>query len=268
MNQDLYNKLMAQLAFQKRIVPGDTIKACMRIVSPSRNLGQVLLDFGHLDGSIHQKLHSFIQNLANRPDGQARIAEILGKSGNTQQNQPRQTPPQRSQAPSPAPARQEIPNSPPPRQQSPVSPPPAVAQPEPPPAEPNQPATRPDPPPEEFLPVKFRGSAGEGSLGTAIPQSLSPQSNLDEILLYTRKNAASDVALAPDNPIIVRRFSKLVPVTEAKLTAADIRRIIESALSPDDLASFMESGDLELAYSISGGGATASPSSNNALVGS
>jgi twitching motility protein PilT len=52
----------------------------------------------------------------------------------------------------------------------------------------------------------------------------------------------------------VRRFGKLVPVTEAKLSAADVRRIAESALPADDLASFKQSGDMELAYSIQGGG--------------
>ncbi|PIE02714.1 MAG: type IV pili twitching motility protein PilT [Acidobacteria bacterium] len=104
------------------------------------------------------------------------------------------------------------------------------------------------------LPESFEPQTGFGQLSVSIPQTCQTGSSLDEIFCFARKNQASDVHICPGMPIQVRRFGKLVPVTEGVLSQSEIDRKLRRAFGEKRLDEFMKSGDMEFIHTIEGGG--------------
>lgn len=104
------------------------------------------------------------------------------------------------------------------------------------------------------LPAEFRGQAGDGKPQIQIPQRLDQAESLDQMLLFARKAKASDIHISPGCPVNMRRFGQLKSVTKEPLTQAVIQQLFEGALTEAQMQAFYTAGDLELAYSIPGGG--------------
>ncbi|MDJ0841039.1 MAG: PilT/PilU family type 4a pilus ATPase [Acidobacteriota bacterium] len=279
-NKDLYNKLLARLVLNNRLLSREQLQACWSNVAPDKDLGQVLVEMQLLDFQNYLRLHNYIVKLPRQPDYREKVAEILGQGRRPpapQQQAPRQ--PQR-QAP-PAPSRADavpisgngpsIPLSEDPGGQiyqgqatpvqsprrAPPQPRDVPVQQEAPPADQaavQQP--RPEGPveTEEVLPAEFRGNTGRGKLQTAVPSALSADNSLDEILLFARQSNASDIMLSPGRPIMMRRFTRLIPAGREDLTADQVRRIIAQGLPSEQMERFNAGGDLEYAHAVEGGG--------------
>lgn len=244
-NKDLYNKLLARLVLNHRMVAREQVQTCWREVSKERDLGQVLIEKKLLDFQNYLRLHNYILKLPRQPNYREVVAQILGQNqaggqGMETPAQPAQAAPTQQQAP----AQTQAATAPAPTQTA----PPAQAQPQP------QAAPVPAQEDKDTLPAEFRGNAGRGSLSVQVPRAVNASSSLDQILLFARQNKASDVMIAPNNPLRVRRFSHLKPVTQENLSQEQVRRIISEGIPPDQLALFEASGDLEYAHAIDGGG--------------
>lgn len=104
------------------------------------------------------------------------------------------------------------------------------------------------------LPQRFRVSAGEGQLQQGIPEQLSGREDLDAMLLFARKHSASDLHISPNQPIHLRRFGKLIAVTQQPISPDQIRNMLQPIMQGEAWELFSKTGDLELAHSIDGGG--------------
>lgn len=260
--KDIYNQVLARLVHKQRLASRDQIRFCLSQVTPNKDLGQVMIEHALLDFEQYLKFHNYIHKLFSAPGGKDKIREILGQGGSGRESQGRVAP--RPAAPAPRPAMDSsqsfptVPNT----QSEASTPQPAVPthQPTPQHAVQNQgPAPQQQAPivvaqDEEVLPAEYRGSSGDGHPRENIPHQLNAGCSLNEILLFTRKHRASDLHLSPGSPIILRRFSRLKPVSSEPLTAQQIRDIITRGLSQEELAPFLACGDLEIAYTIPGGG--------------
>ena len=237
LSKDLYNKLLARLVLNHRMVDREKLQTCWREVTPEKDLGQIMIEYDVLDFQNYLRLHNYILKLAKLPNFREKAQEILG-----QQTQSRPAPAQAPAAPST------------PR-------PPETATPEPVPVTDPEPVVERESAPrverednEMPLPVDFRGNSGLGQLSLSIPRTLSANNTLDEMLLNARQVGASDIMLSPDKPILLRRFGQLVPANQDPLSEADVARVVEQGLPADLMDQFRRTGDLEYAYSIEGGG--------------
>ncbi len=104
------------------------------------------------------------------------------------------------------------------------------------------------------LPEDFLEPVGSGECSISSPTQLSVENSLDEIFVFARQQQASDIHISANNPIILRKFSKLIPVTEAKISKERIQKIIEEGVGQKLLSEFLECGDLEFVHSINGAG--------------
>jgi len=104
------------------------------------------------------------------------------------------------------------------------------------------------------IPKIVAGSRDIGELSIAIPETISPDNSLAEILLFARHYLISDVHLIPDAPITMRQYGKLIPVSDVKFTARAIEKTLMDGLPATEMDSFIKSGDVEFVYSIPGGG--------------
>ena len=107
---------------------------------------------------------------------------------------------------------------------------------------------------DKSLPSEFLGITGFGTLTTAIPQSISSSSTLDEILIFGRSVNASDIHLVPNGQITMRIAGKLVLVSQDIITSQNIVNNMESTLPKNFVEDFHKSGDAEFVYTIVGGG--------------
>ena len=258
MNKDLYNRLLAKIAYRHKLVTGEVLQARLKSLTPDMDLGRYLLSCGDLSPEHHRKLHNYLAQLSQGPDFNAKAQEILG--GPVQRQRPAAKPPEANQTP--------------PQKAAPVSGPGSVVEEEalmtvtvakgekvgPQVAEPEAPSDPPSPTSvtvghgDEILPEEFRGSAGLGKLNIAIPKNVSSRNTLNEILLFARQHHASDLQLKPSSPILVRRGGVLKPVSKEPLTDKDIRAMLKDAIPSEYYQEFLEQGDLEYAHFIPGGG--------------
>ncbi len=104
------------------------------------------------------------------------------------------------------------------------------------------------------IPDSIPGSRDVGELYIVIPDAISPRNTLNEILLFARNNSISDVHLIPEAPITMRRYGKLVPVSDELFTTDAIEKTLLEALPSIEMETFMKNGDVEFVYSIPGGG--------------
>jgi len=104
------------------------------------------------------------------------------------------------------------------------------------------------------LPVHFTGNSGRGKTEMAIPSQVGVHSSLNEILVFARKENASDVHLGALKPIIFRQFGRLKIITTEVLDAEQINNLISAALPKDLLDLFEKYGDAEYVHTINGYG--------------
>lgn len=256
MDKRLYNRLFARLLLKHRRATKEQIQSCWSALTPDTDLGRLMVANGMLSREHLVQLNQYIRQLRNSPDFQQKAAEILGTPAafhpRPTTDETVKSPPAESVAsggeetmPS-GPKAGDTPNanqglglgiSAVVRQSMPKSLkslPPAASQ--------------------TKLPQKFKGQAGKGGLRRAVPTSPETFEHLDDILLYARKINASDVHLSPGSPVLVRRFGTLKPLSREVYSLLRIQKIVETALTSEQLHSFKATGDLETAYSIEGGG--------------
>lgn len=104
------------------------------------------------------------------------------------------------------------------------------------------------------LPREFIGSTGLGECSVNIPQNITLDNSIDEILGFARQQDISDVHLCADNPVICRKYSKLTPATKDILTAEAVEQKVSAMLTENQMAEFLECGDFEFVYTIEGAG--------------
>ncbi len=87
-----------------------------------------------------------------------------------------------------------------------------------------------------------------------IPEAVTPQHSLDEILLFARNNSVSDLHLIPGAPITMRHFTSLHGMSQEPLTAERIKEMLLASLPEKYMDELRQNGDTEFVYTISGGG--------------
>ena len=75
---------------------------------------------------------------------------------------------------------------------------------------------------------------------------------LTDILTEAKRQNASDIHLAPASPVMLRVDGVLVPVPEQYFKPYEIDAMIEVMLTPEQLATLKEAGELDFAYSLPG----------------
>jgi len=81
-----------------------------------------------------------------------------------------------------------------------------------------------------ILPVDFTGITGKGKADQEVPSQLTPDSSLNEILIFARHQGASDVHLGALKPVIFRQYGRLVKITTESLSAEQISLLITAAV--------------------------------------
>ncbi len=104
------------------------------------------------------------------------------------------------------------------------------------------------------LPVDFVGKIGDGNCPIPIPASITTANSLNEILVFARKNNATDVHLCINNPVIFRKATSLVSQSPDKLSPERMEKIMTEVLNSQQLSEFHQYGDLEFVYTLSGAG--------------
>ncbi len=107
---------------------------------------------------------------------------------------------------------------------------------------------------EGQLPREFLGSSGQGDCSISIPEKLSAENSLDQILCFARKASASDVHLSANNPIFLRKFGTLQKQSDEIISLERMEALLKQALDPKILSEFQKNGDLEFVYTINGAG--------------
>jgi len=251
-----WNESMAQIILRNKLATKEQIQSCLPIVTAERDIGKVMV----MNGLIKQNHYQQIKNhLLSRmqPDLQDTQPAAPVEATPPSKPPPQAVPVTRPSSPAPDPVR------PTPASSGPMS-------------RPSSPATNPSgaaaaakqpvisgekshkehytQPADSALPDDFRQTAGRGQLGFAKPETLTPQSRLDEILVYARRSRASDVHLSAHGPIIFRRYGQLVPVTDWNLTPKHLENLISQVLGEKEMKIFSQTGDVEMAYTMPGGG--------------
>ncbi len=106
----------------------------------------------------------------------------------------------------------------------------------------------------DSLPPMEQESRTPEMLTIPIPEQITPQNTLNEILLFARNNSISDVHIMPFAPITARRYTKLISVGEEKINPERIKALLLETLPEKRMAEFRKDGDVEFVYTIKGGG--------------
>ncbi|MCB9771382.1 MAG: PilT/PilU family type 4a pilus ATPase [Candidatus Omnitrophica bacterium] len=104
------------------------------------------------------------------------------------------------------------------------------------------------------LPSTFIGTTGRGTPTFDPPDQITPNSSLNEILAFARKENVSDVHMTADKPITFRQFGKFKNATTEKISAAQIDTLITANLPKNMMAHFETTGDVEYVHTIVGYG--------------
>ncbi|MFH0753544.1 MAG: PilT/PilU family type 4a pilus ATPase [Candidatus Omnitrophota bacterium] len=105
-----------------------------------------------------------------------------------------------------------------------------------------------------ILPQNFFQETGEGMCAVPCPSSLSPDSSLEQILVFARQAQASDVHVCVGAPVMFRKFGAFQAMTADVLNGERIEAMLGVSLAADKWARVKESGDLEYVHVIPGAG--------------
>ncbi len=102
------------------------------------------------------------------------------------------------------------------------------------------------------LPEKFFQETGAGDATFTAPSQITSENSLDEILAFARMQEASDVHLCVNNPIVIRKFGKLLKLSDVPLKGSDVETILKKSLSDEIIAPVIKIGDVEFVHTIKG----------------
>ncbi|CAM2005910.1 PilT/PilU family type 4a pilus ATPase [Acanthopleuribacter pedis] len=269
----MFNKMIANLLVSKNVVPKDLVKAAYRQVTPTKDVAQVLLEYGTINAKQAQQVRQYVQEQMRRkaaapeqpaapgpPDNAIPLSapipdEVVPSSQPVQAVPvaPQSAPPQ-SAPPQSAPPQSAPPQSAPPQSAPLPSAAPQSAAPQSAPAKPRPAAPAHGSDESRSLPIEFREGRGDGDPTVPVPEKINRTHGMTQILLYARRRDASDVHLSVGNPITLRLFGRLVAMDREPLGYEDVQRLIYEILSETQREQFETTGDLEMSFSLQGGG--------------
>ncbi|MCX7710909.1 MAG: type IV pili twitching motility protein PilT, partial [Clostridia bacterium] len=77
---------------------------------------------------------------------------------------------------------------------------------------------------------------------------------LDELLKYTVEQGASDLHITVGIPPVIRKNGKLVRIGEDRILPSDTDAYVKEMLNEEQLAVFLDRGELDLSFSLQGVG--------------
>src|SRR5512142_2187634 len=95
------------------------------------------------------------------------------------------------------------------------------------------------------LPPHLIKETGQGVCNVKCPARLTPESSLNEILVFARFQQASDVHIAAGSRIFLRRAGVMAPVTETALTTERVAALLKFAIPADKWGVAEGKGDVE-----------------------
>lgn len=84
------------------------------------------------------------------------------------------------------------------------------------------------------------------------PKSIDQNSSLADILVFARLLGASDVHITPNNPVVFRKNTFLIPSQSGLMQVQRIESILKAELPAKLFEGFEKSGDLEFVHTIKG----------------
>ncbi|MBI4844989.1 MAG: PilT/PilU family type 4a pilus ATPase [Candidatus Omnitrophica bacterium] len=106
----------------------------------------------------------------------------------------------------------------------------------------------------EHLPVDFQGRTGLGECSIVSPDKITVESSLEEILVFARKNQATDIHLSAGTPIFFKKNGVLTEQTKIWISAEQVKKLIDAGLTEQQREEFYSCGDIELVYVVEGAG--------------
>jgi twitching motility protein PilT len=104
------------------------------------------------------------------------------------------------------------------------------------------------------LPEHLVKETGRGECAIKCPMQLTVDLSLEEILLFARKQQASDVHISAGARIFLRRLGVMTPATQAVLGSERVAAILKAAVPPDKWKVAESKGDVEFVLVIPGAG--------------
>ena len=104
------------------------------------------------------------------------------------------------------------------------------------------------------LPAHLLKETGRGERTMKCPAQLTPESSLNEVLLFARKQQASDVHISSGSRIFLRRVGDMTPFTAEPLTSDRVVNMLKEAIPPDKWRVAESKGDIEFVHVIPGAG--------------
>ena len=232
------NQLAAQLLFSNNLATRDQIMECWPHITAEKDIGHLLVDRGLLARETYFELVRYLQNAQTAgapgevaaPEGDVAhhdtVDVIANEGAGAAAHETHSAHAAMSTSPS-APTHGD-------QGGNVTSSPTATAE---------RPA---DPVADDSWTPSPDASAGNGGISAA--------SSWPELLAFARAHGASDLHLSAGNPILVRRYGFLQTLGPDPLGKEQVRRWVEGALDPAQLADFDKKGDLEFVYELKGHG--------------
>ena len=85
-----------------------------------------------------------------------------------------------------------------------------------------------------------------------VPETLTNKASLSDILAYARANGVSDVHITTNNPIALRKFSKLTSTGSEPMTPQRIEELLKNEIPAPKFEEFQNHGDLEFVLTVPG----------------
>ncbi len=104
------------------------------------------------------------------------------------------------------------------------------------------------------LPTEFIQQTGEGVCKVACPSELTPDSSLEQILVFARMQGASDIHLCSGACVMFRKGGVFSAATKMPVSGERVTDILKSGLPPDKWALAESTGDMEYVHVIRGAG--------------
>jgi len=106
----------------------------------------------------------------------------------------------------------------------------------------------------EFLSLPSAELIVHGHTNVHAPRQITLTSSFNEILAFARQENVSDIHLTSQNPIIFRKFGKLIHLTADLFSTNHIYNLLLETLPSSVMKTLRETGDMEYVHAISGYG--------------
>jgi twitching motility protein PilT len=104
------------------------------------------------------------------------------------------------------------------------------------------------------LPAHLVKETGQGTCAIKCPAQLTADSSLNEILLFARRQQASDIHISAGSPVFLRRFGSMSPATTSPLSGERVAALLKYAIPPEKWGVAEGKGDVEFVHVIPGAG--------------